>query len=118
MSLPLLAAGGIADPASARAALAAGASAVVMGTRFVASDECGPYMDLTRIVTMVQMITGFIVVGLLGKIVFAAMQKGLRRQDDERATETDDRAGGSGERDPPHPLTQVVSTPRRLTPGG
>ncbi len=40
VSLPLLAAGGIADPASARAALAAGASAVVMGTRFVASDEC------------------------------------------------------------------------------
>ena len=40
VSLPLLAAGGIADPASARAALTAGASAVVMGTRFVASDEC------------------------------------------------------------------------------
>ena len=40
VSLPLLAAGGIADPASARAALAAGAAAVVMGTRFVASDEC------------------------------------------------------------------------------
>ena len=38
--LPLLAAGGIADPASARAALAAGATAIVMGTRFVASDEC------------------------------------------------------------------------------
>jgi nitronate monooxygenase len=40
VSLPLLAAGGIADPASARAALSAGAAAVVMGTRFVASDEC------------------------------------------------------------------------------
>jgi nitronate monooxygenase len=40
VSLPLLAAGGIADPASARGALSAGASAVVMGTRFVASDEC------------------------------------------------------------------------------
>ena len=40
VSLPLLAAGGIADPASARAARAAGAAAVVMGTRFVASDEC------------------------------------------------------------------------------
>ena len=40
VSLPLLAAGGIADPASALAALAAGASGVVMGTRFVASDEC------------------------------------------------------------------------------
>src|SRR5579862_2063962 len=39
VSLPLLAAGGIGDPASARAALAAGAVAVVMGTRFVASDE-------------------------------------------------------------------------------
>jgi nitronate monooxygenase len=40
VSLPLLAAGGIAEPASARAVLAAGASAVVMGTRFVASHEC------------------------------------------------------------------------------
>jgi len=40
VSLPLLAAGGIADPASAHAALAGGATAVVMGTRFVASDEC------------------------------------------------------------------------------
>jgi nitronate monooxygenase len=39
VSLPLLAAGGIGDPASARAALAAGAAAVVMGTRFVASEE-------------------------------------------------------------------------------
>ena len=39
VSLPMLAAGGIGDPASARAALAAGALAVVMGTRFVASDE-------------------------------------------------------------------------------
>ncbi|MGO8904304.1 MAG: NAD(P)H-dependent flavin oxidoreductase [Solirubrobacteraceae bacterium] len=39
VSLPLLAAGGIGDPASARAALAAGAEAVVMGTRFLASDE-------------------------------------------------------------------------------
>lgn len=40
VSLPLLAAGGIADPAGARAALVAGAQAVVLGTRFVASDEC------------------------------------------------------------------------------
>ena len=40
VSLPLLAAGGIADPVSARAALVAGATAVVMGTRFVASEEC------------------------------------------------------------------------------
>ncbi|HEY2202789.1 MAG TPA: nitronate monooxygenase [Solirubrobacteraceae bacterium] len=39
VSLPMLAAGGIGDPASTRAALAAGAVAVVMGTRFVASDE-------------------------------------------------------------------------------
>jgi hypothetical protein len=42
---------------------------------------------------MVQMITGVIAGGLLGKIVFAAMQKGLRRQEDERAAEPDDRAG-------------------------
>jgi nitronate monooxygenase len=40
VSLPLVAAGGIADPWSARAALTAGAAAVAMGTRFVASDEC------------------------------------------------------------------------------
>jgi nitronate monooxygenase len=39
VSLPVLAAGGIGDPASARAALAAGAAAAVMGTRFLASDE-------------------------------------------------------------------------------
>ncbi|MGO9881457.1 MAG: NAD(P)H-dependent flavin oxidoreductase [Solirubrobacteraceae bacterium] len=39
VSIPLLAAGGIGDPASARAALTAGAVAVVMGTRFVASEE-------------------------------------------------------------------------------
>src|SRR4051794_41049247 len=43
VSLPLLAAGGIADPAPARAALAAGAAAAVMGTRFVASEEGGPH---------------------------------------------------------------------------
>jgi nitronate monooxygenase len=40
VSSPLLAAGGIADLGSARAALVAGASGVVMGTRFVASEEC------------------------------------------------------------------------------
>ena len=40
VSLPLVAAGGIADPAGARAALTAGAAAVAMGTRFVASEEC------------------------------------------------------------------------------
>jgi nitronate monooxygenase len=40
VSLPLVAAGGIADPRSARAVLTAGAAAVAMGTRFVASDEC------------------------------------------------------------------------------
>jgi NAD(P)H-dependent flavin oxidoreductase YrpB (nitropropane dioxygenase family) len=39
VSLPLLAACGIGDPASARAAVAAGAQAVVMGIRFPASDE-------------------------------------------------------------------------------
>jgi len=38
VSLPVLAAGGIGDPASARATLA-GAQAVVMGTRFLASEE-------------------------------------------------------------------------------
>ena len=43
VSLPLLAAGAIADPVAARAARAAGAAAVVMGTRFVASDECAAH---------------------------------------------------------------------------
>jgi len=56
--------------------------------------DIAPRTDLARIVTMIQMITGLIAVGVLGKIVFAAMQKGLRRQEDERAAETDDRAGG------------------------
>jgi NAD(P)H-dependent flavin oxidoreductase YrpB (nitropropane dioxygenase family) len=45
VSLPLLAAGGIADPAIARAVIAAGAAAVVMGTRFVASEECDAHPD-------------------------------------------------------------------------
>ena len=40
VSVPLVAAGGIADPTAARAALAAGAQAIAMGTRFVASTEC------------------------------------------------------------------------------
>jgi len=39
VSLPLLAAGGIADPAAARAALAGGAAAIMMGTRFLASAQ-------------------------------------------------------------------------------
>ena len=39
----MLAAGGIGDPASALAALAAGASGVVLGTRIVASDECNAH---------------------------------------------------------------------------
>ena len=56
--------------------------------------DIAPRTDVARIVTMVQMIVGLIAVGLLGKIVFAAMQKGLRRQEDERAAENDDRAGG------------------------
>jgi voltage-gated potassium channel len=56
--------------------------------------DISPRTDVARIVTMVQMITNLITVGLLGKIVFAAMQKALRRQEDEQATETDDRAGG------------------------
>jgi NAD(P)H-dependent flavin oxidoreductase YrpB (nitropropane dioxygenase family) len=37
---PVLAAGGIADRAAARTALAAGAAAVVAGTRFLLTDEC------------------------------------------------------------------------------
>jgi voltage-gated potassium channel len=56
--------------------------------------DIAPRTDVARIVTMAQMIVGLIAVGLLGKIVFAAMQKALRRREDEQATETDDRAGG------------------------
>ena len=55
--------------------------------------DIAPRTDVARIITMIQMITGLIAVGLVGKIVFAAMQKALRRQEDERAAETDDRAG-------------------------
>jgi voltage-gated potassium channel len=55
--------------------------------------DIAPRTDVARIITMIQMITGLIAVGLLGKIVFAAMQKGLRRQEDERAAKTDERAG-------------------------
>ena len=39
LSLPIVAAGGIADPDGARAAVAAGADAISMGTRFAASSE-------------------------------------------------------------------------------
>jgi voltage-gated potassium channel len=56
--------------------------------------DIAPRSDLARIITMIQMIIGLITVGLLAKIVFAAMQKALHRQEGERATETDDRAGG------------------------
>jgi voltage-gated potassium channel len=56
--------------------------------------DIAPRSELARIVTMIQMITGLITVGLLAKIVFAAMQKALRRQEEEQATETDDRAAG------------------------
>jgi hypothetical protein len=50
--------------------------------------------DASRIVTMIQMLVGVIAVGLLGKIVFAAMQTALQWHEDERANETDDRARG------------------------
>jgi voltage-gated potassium channel len=56
--------------------------------------DIAPRTEVARIIVMIQMITGLIVVGLLGKIVFAAMQKALRRQHDEQATEADDQAGG------------------------
>ena len=56
--------------------------------------DIAPRTEAARIVTMIQMLVGLIAVGLLGKIVFAAMQKALRRQEDEQATETDDRSGG------------------------
>ncbi len=58
--------------------------------------DIAPRTDAARIVTMIQMLVGLIAVGLLGKIVFAAMQKALLRQEDERAAETDDQAAGDG----------------------
>ena len=58
--------------------------------------DIAPRTDAARIVTMIQMLVGLIAVGLLGKIVFAAMQKALGRQEDERAAETDDQAAGDG----------------------
>jgi nitronate monooxygenase len=48
VSLPLLAAGGIGDPAAARAALAGGAVAAVMGTRFVATEESDAHRPTRR----------------------------------------------------------------------
>ena len=55
--------------------------------------DIAPRSDLARIITMVQMMTGLIAVGILGKIVFAAMQKALRRQEDEQAREAEERTG-------------------------
>jgi nitronate monooxygenase len=45
---PVLAAGGIAGRESARAALAAGAAAIVAGTRFLLTDECGAHPGYKR----------------------------------------------------------------------
>jgi nitronate monooxygenase len=45
---PVLAAGGIASRAAARAALDAGAAAVVCGTRFLLTDECGAHPAYQR----------------------------------------------------------------------
>ena len=56
--------------------------------------DIAPRSDVARIITMIQMITGLITIGLVAKIVLSAMQKALRRKEDEQAAETDDRAGG------------------------
>ena len=64
--------------------------------------DIAPRSDLARIITMVQMIVGLITFGLLAKIVFAAMQKGLRRREEELAAEGDEQAGG-GSGDPTAP---------------
>ena len=48
VDLPLVAAGGIADAAGARAARAAGADAVTMGTRFLATSESAVHPAFTR----------------------------------------------------------------------
>ena len=56
--------------------------------------DIAPRSEVARIITMVQMIVGLITFGLLAKIVFAAMQKGLRRREEELAAEIDEQAGG------------------------
>jgi hypothetical protein len=64
--------------------------------------DIAPRSDLARIITMVQMIVGLLTFGVLAKIVFAAMQKGLRRREEELASEIDEQAGG-GSGDPTAP---------------
>jgi hypothetical protein len=64
--------------------------------------DIAPRSDLARIITMVQMIVGLLTFGVLAKIVFAAMQKGLRRREEELASEIDQQAGG-GSGDPTAP---------------
>jgi nitronate monooxygenase len=51
VNLPVLAAGGIADGRGLAAAVAAGAAGVRMGTRFVATDECGAHPLYKQAVT-------------------------------------------------------------------
>lgn len=48
VQIPVLAAGGIADRADVQAALAAGASAAVVGTRFLLSHECRAHPEYKR----------------------------------------------------------------------
>jgi nitronate monooxygenase len=45
LNVPLVCAGGVGDEAAFVAALAAGYAGVQMGTRFIATDECGAHAD-------------------------------------------------------------------------
>jgi voltage-gated potassium channel len=54
-----------------------------------------PRTELARIITMIQMLTGLIVVGLVARILLGAVQTAVqRRERDDRAGNNGDRAGG------------------------
>jgi NAD(P)H-dependent flavin oxidoreductase YrpB (nitropropane dioxygenase family) len=105
VSLPLLAAGGIGDPVAARAALAGGAAAVVMGTRFVASDESAAHerykARLTEAVGEDTVLTDLFDVGwpesphrVLRNSTYERWESAGRPPSGERPGEGDEVAGG------------------------
>ena len=105
VSLPLLAAGGIGDPAAARAALVGGAVAVAMGTRFVASDESAAHASykarLTEAVGEDTVLTDLFDVGwpesphrVLRNSTYARWEVAGRPPSGERPGEGDELASG------------------------
>ncbi|MDN5931390.1 MAG: potassium channel family protein [Pseudonocardia sp.] len=59
--------------------------------------DIAPRSDVARIATMIQMVLGLVVVGLIAKIVLGAVQVAVQRRerDGPQAAETRDRAGGA-----------------------